>query len=70
MAQAASAAQNYPREISFKHTVQIWTEWLAYRPLRTSTAYHALIFELTHALKYVPLHYSLVQMPTASVWRR
>lgn len=29
MAQAASNAGIYPRDISFKHTVQLWTEWIA-----------------------------------------
>ena len=29
MAQAAQQAQLHPRELSFKHTVQLWTEWTA-----------------------------------------
>ena len=29
MAQAASHAGVDPRELSFKHTVQLWTEWVA-----------------------------------------
>lgn len=29
MAQAASNAGRDPRELSFKHTVQLWTEWVA-----------------------------------------
>lgn len=29
MAQAAHQAQVHPRELSFKHTVQLWTEWTA-----------------------------------------
>ena len=29
MAQAAQQAQVHPRELSFKHTVQLWTEWTA-----------------------------------------
>lgn len=29
MAQAAHSAGMHPREVSFKHTVQIWTEWIA-----------------------------------------
>jgi hypothetical protein len=28
MAQAASTAGKDPRELSFKHTVQLWTEWV------------------------------------------
>jgi hypothetical protein len=31
MAQAAREAGVHPREISFKHTVQLWTEWTAQR---------------------------------------
>jgi hypothetical protein len=31
MAQAASATDADPRELSFKHTVQLWTEWTARR---------------------------------------
>ena len=31
MAQAALDAQVHPRELSFKHTVQLWTEWTANR---------------------------------------
>jgi hypothetical protein len=30
MAQAAHSAGIHPREISFKHTVQMWTEWIAH----------------------------------------
>lgn len=29
MAQATSASEVDPRELSFKHTVQLWTEWTA-----------------------------------------
>jgi hypothetical protein len=39
MAQAASAADVHPRELSFKHTVQLWTEWTA-RRLSSSAARH------------------------------
>jgi hypothetical protein len=31
MAQAAREAGLYPRQMSFKHTVQLWTEWTAHR---------------------------------------
>lgn len=31
MAQAAHGAQVHPRELSFKHAVQLWTEWTACR---------------------------------------
>jgi hypothetical protein len=31
MAQAALEVQVHPRELSFKHTVQLWTEWTVHR---------------------------------------
>jgi hypothetical protein len=31
MAQAALDADVHPRQLSFKHTVQLWTEWTAHR---------------------------------------
>jgi hypothetical protein len=39
MAQAAAKAAVHPRTLSFKHTVQLWSEWIA-RGLcnRTSTS--------------------------------
>jgi hypothetical protein len=52
MAQAARNAKVCPREISFKHTVQIWTEWLARRLLRSSIQHSpALLFRLIAQLK-------------------
>lgn len=36
MAQAALDADVHPRQLSFKHTVQLWTEWTTHRvDLRT-----------------------------------
>ena len=29
MAQAATNAAVHPRQLSFKHTVQMWTEWVS-----------------------------------------
>ena len=50
MAQAAHHAGMHPREVSFKHTVQMWTEWLsrslAGRNLRTSSDLLRLIAQL------------------------
>ena len=34
MAQAAHSAGMHPREVSFKHTVQMWTEWISRSLLR------------------------------------
>jgi hypothetical protein len=34
MAQAALDVKVHPRELSFKHTVQLWTEWTAHRGTR------------------------------------
>lgn len=39
MAQAAATNEVEPRQLSFKHTVQLWTEWTA-RRLTRCTAYH------------------------------
>jgi len=52
MAQAASDAKVHPREISFKHTVQIWTEWFARRLLSHSVQQHyAVLFRLIAQLR-------------------
>jgi len=45
MAQAARDAGIHPRELSFKHTVQMWTEWTS-RTLRPSPMQHAEFFRL------------------------
>lgn len=39
MAQSAAASGLQPRQLSFKHTVQLWTEWTA-RRLIPCTSYH------------------------------
>jgi hypothetical protein len=44
MAQAALEAGVYPRQLSFKHTVQLWTEWTAHRV--DLTAAPATLFRL------------------------
>ena len=41
MAQAACDAGVHPRQLSFKHTVQMWTEWTS-RGLSTATDHHRL----------------------------
>ena len=41
MAQAALDADVHPRQLSFKHTVQLWTEWTAHR-VDLSTDPHTL----------------------------
>ena len=45
MAQAACDAGVHPRELSFKHTVQMWTEWTS-RTLRTDPTQRAEFFRL------------------------
>lgn len=45
MAQAALNAQVRPRDISFKHTVQLWTQWTAQR-LTSNPLHNDLLFRL------------------------
>jgi hypothetical protein len=45
MAQAAHNAGVHPRELSFKHTVQMWTEWTS-RTLPTDPAHRVEFFRL------------------------
>jgi len=45
MAQAARTAGVHPRELSFKHTVQMWTEWTS-KTLRVEPAHRAEFFRL------------------------
>lgn len=45
MAQAAHDAGVHPRELSFKHTVQMWTEW-ASRTVRADPTHRAEFFRL------------------------
>ena len=51
MAQAAINADVHPRELSFKHTVQMWTEWIAQRDVRHSPRDNAILFRLIAQLK-------------------
>jgi len=45
MAQAARNAGVHPRELSFKHTVQMWTEWTS-QTLHAQPAHRAEFFRL------------------------
>ena len=47
MAQAAQHAGVHPRELSFKHTVQMWTEWTACALRAEPVAFFRLIAQLT-----------------------
>jgi hypothetical protein len=51
MAQAARCADLHPRELSFKHTVQLWTEWTAPAQTGNSRRDHTTLFELIAQLK-------------------
>ena len=51
MAQAALNADVHPRELSFKHTVQLWTEWTSQRLGSDSEARNATLFRLIAQLK-------------------
>ncbi len=51
MAQAACNAGMHPRELSFKHTVQLWTEWTSQRLGSNSEAHNATLFRLIAQLK-------------------
>jgi hypothetical protein len=44
MAQAASCAGMCPRQISFKHTVQLWTEWTARGLINRSDPHNGALF--------------------------
>ena len=46
MAQAAIVSGVHPRDISFKHTVQIWIQWIALRQCRESAAKRHILFTL------------------------
>jgi len=46
MAQAAREAGIHPREISFKHTVQLWTEWTSQHLSTETAARNAGLFRL------------------------
>jgi len=51
MAQAAIEANLQPRELSFKHTVQLWVEWSARQPLLDRAALFRLIAQLRVGLR-------------------
>lgn len=44
MAQAASTASVHPRQLSFKHTAQLWMEWTA-RPLPGNAEHNSTLFK-------------------------
>jgi len=46
MAQAALGAGVHPRELSFKHTVQLWTEWTSQRLASDPARHNAALFQL------------------------
>ncbi len=46
MAQAARNADIHPRALSFKHTVQMWTEWTSRTPLQAHPIHQAEFFRL------------------------
>jgi len=51
MAQAALVAGVHPRELSFKHTVQLWTQWTSQRLTSDPARYSALLFRLIAQVK-------------------
>jgi hypothetical protein len=83
MAQAALDAGLHPREISFKHTVQMWTEWTARRSSAAGQS-QALLFRLIaqlrvghrpgriepRARKRRPKSYPWLKVPRAEARRR
>ena len=46
MAQAAATHDVEPRQLSFKHTVQLWTEWTARHPTHRTVDGHANLWQL------------------------
>jgi hypothetical protein len=50
-AQAALQAGVNPRQLSFKHTVQIWTEWVARGLARLATAHDGILFRTIGQLR-------------------
>lgn len=78
MAQAAARSGVHPRELSFKHTLQLWTHWRAYGLLSEQAHLDALLHYIaTHptghrsarreprARKRRPQAYPLLQVPRA-----
>ena len=54
MAQAALASGLQPRELSFKHTVQMWTQWLSSRPDWQSDQLRNNLFRLIAQVRVGP----------------
>ena len=46
MAQAALQAGVHPPQLSFKHTVQLWTEWLCHGLAGMAAAHVAALFQV------------------------
>lgn len=51
MVQAALHAGVHPRQLSFKHTVQIWTAWLAQGLASVATAHNEILFRTIAQLR-------------------
>ena len=51
MAQAAFNADVHPRQLSFKHTVQLWTEWISRRLCSNRAGNIAVLFALVAQLR-------------------
>jgi len=51
MAQAAVQAAVHPRQLSFKHTVQLWSEWIARGLCKPSNTSIGLLFRLIGQLR-------------------
>ena len=51
MAQAAINAAVHPRHLSFKHTVQMWTEWTSRHPGSHPAQHNEVLFRLIAQLK-------------------
>jgi hypothetical protein len=80
MAQAAQHAGVHPRELSFKHTVQMWTEWTANALRAEPVEFFRLIAQLTvgnrpgriepRARKRRPKSYPWLKVPRAEARRQ
>ena len=51
MAQAALQAGVHPRQLSFKHTVQIWTEWTVRRLAGVERLHNEILFRTIAQLR-------------------
>jgi hypothetical protein len=51
MTQAAWQVGIHPRQLSFKHTVQIWTEWVAHGLAGVASAHNEILFRTIAQLK-------------------